>query len=140
MAEEKKVEVVEEATEKKVKKTSTRKTSKKAEAKKEEAKKAFAKPTLHDYEVIVNPVITEKSMALIQNNNKVTVRVSDKANKVEIKAAFERIFQVKVVSVRINNVPSKSTTRGGRYKGTISGYKKAIVTIEEGAAIDLFKE
>ena len=38
------------------------------------------------------------------------------------------------------NVPAKETTRGGRYKGTISGFKKAVVTVAEGQAIDLFKE
>lgn len=112
-----------------------------AEKKKvEEVKAVFAKPTEHDYEVIAHPVVTEKSMALMQNNNKVTVRVSDKANKIEIKNAFERIFQVKATDVKISNVPSKTTTRGGRYKGVISGYKKAIVSVADGAAIDLFKE
>ena len=47
---------------------------------------------------------------------------------------------MKVVDVKTINVRSKTTTRGGRYKGTISGYKKAIVTVAEGSAVDLFKE
>ena len=46
----------------------------------------------------------------------------------------------KVVDVKVSNQRAKQTTRGGRYKGTISGFKKAVVTIEEGQAIDLFKE
>ena len=101
---------------------------------------SFAKETQRDYEVIVKPIITEKSMALMQNENKVTLKVLPDANKTEVKLAFERIFQVKVVDVKIANVKTKLTTRGTRYQGKISGYKKAVVTIAEGEAIDLFKE
>ena len=105
------------------------------------AKKAgFPKATERDFDVIIKPVITEKSMAKMQNENKVTVKVRDDANKTEVKLAFERIFQVKVVDVRILNVKPKATTRGTRYHGTIQGYKKAIVTIAQGEAIDLFRE
>lgn len=105
-----------------------------------EAKKTFKAPMHHDYEVILEPVITEKSMALLQNENKITVRVASSANKVEIKESFQRLYQVTVDDVKVVNVLAKSTTRGGRYQGTISGYKKAILTIHEGEAIDLFKE
>ena len=112
-----------------------------ARAKKAAAKAAkFPKATERDFAVIVKPVITEKSMALMQNENKVTLKVLESANKTEIKLAFERIFQVKVIDVKISNVKTKATTRGTRYQGKISGYKKAIVTIAEGEAIDLFKE
>ena len=104
------------------------------------AKAGFPKPTERDFDVIIKPVITEKSMAEMQNSNKVTVRVAADANKTEVKLAFERIFQVKVVDVRIVNVHAKATTRGTRYHGSIQGYKKAIVTIAEGEAIDLFRE
>ena len=111
-----------------------------AKKKAEVAKTSFPKATERDYEVIVKPVITEKSMALMQNENKVTLKVLPDANKTEVKLAFERIFQVKVVNVKIANVKTKLTTRGTRYQGKISGYKKAVVTIAEGEAIDLFKE
>ena len=111
-----------------------------AKKKVEAAKKSFPKATERDYEVIVKPVITEKSMTLMQDENKVTLKVLDSANKTEIKLAFERIFQVKVIDVKVSNVRTKVTTRGTRYTGKISGYKKAIVTIAEGEAIDLFKE
>ena len=104
------------------------------------AKRGFPKATQRDFEVILKPVITEKSMAKMQNENKVTMRVADDTNKTEVKLAFERIFQVKVEDVRIVNVKAKATTRGTRYHGTIQGYKKAIVTIAQGEAIDLFKE
>ena len=111
-----------------------------AKAKPEATKASFPKATLRDYEVIVKPVITEKSMSLMQNENKVTLKVLPDANKTEVKLAFERIFQVKVLDVTISNVKTKLTTRGTRYQGKISGYKKAVVTIAEGEAIDLFKE
>ncbi|MDR0934724.1 MAG: 50S ribosomal protein L23 [Erysipelotrichaceae bacterium] len=120
------------------KKAPAKKTTKKAAEKKVE--KRFAKATFRDYEVILKPVITEKSMALMQTLNQVTVKVKEDSNKAEVKLAFERIFQVKVVDVRISNVKAKLTTRGSRYKGVISGYKKAVVTIAEGEALDLFKE
>ena len=115
--------------------------AKKPSKKKEEAPVVrFAKPTEHDFEVIIAPHITEKTMALIQDANKVTVKVNGKANKIEIKEAFQRLFQVKVVDIKVINQIEKQTTRGGRYKGVISGFKKAIVTIEDGQAIDLFRE
>ena len=111
-----------------------------AKKKVEAPKKSFQKPTERDYAVILKPVITEKSMAGMQNMNKVTVKVAKDANKTEVRLAFERIFQVKVEDVRIVNVHAKATTRGTRYHGTIQGYKKAIVTVASGEAIDLFRE
>ena len=110
------------------------------ETKVEETKVRFPRPTLRDFDAIDSPLITEKSMALMQQQNKVTVKVAASANKIEIKNAFEHIFQVKVVDIKIANQIEKKTSRGGRYKGTISGFKKAIVTIAEGSAVDLFKE
>lgn len=109
-------------------------------AKKKAEAARFAKATEKDFAVIVKPIITEKSMSLMQGENKVTVKVIPSATKTEVKLAFERIFQVKVTDVKIANVRSKVTTRGTRYTGSISGYKKAIVTVAEGEAIDLFKE
>ncbi len=113
-----------------------------AKKKVEEAPKkaSFPKPTERDFAVIIKPVITEKSMAEMQNANKVTLRVAPDTNKTEVKLAFQRIFQVKVVKVSILNVKPKATTRGTRYHGKIQGYKKAVVTIAEGEAIDLFRE
>ena len=104
------------------------------------AKAGFPKATEKDFSVIVKPLITEKTMSLMQNENKVTVKVLESANKTEIKLAFERIFQVKVTDVKVLNQRAKETTRGTRYAGSISGFKKAVVTVAEGEAIDLFKE
>ena len=111
-----------------------------AAKKKTEAANRFPKANEKDFAVIVKPLITEKTMSLMQNENKVTVKVLDSANKTEIKLAFERIFQVKVTDVKVINQRAKETTRGTRYAGSISGYKKAVVTVAEGEAIELFKE
>lgn len=112
--------------------------------KKEEAVKVEAKtgvrPQISDFDVIIEPLITEKSMSLTQTNNMATFKVKDKATKPQIKKAIERIYGVKVVGISTSNVVSKNTTRGSRYHGTISGFKKAVVRIEEGQAIDLFRE
>ena len=109
-------------------------------AEKKVVAKAKNRASVHDFDVIIEPVITEKTMSLMQEQNKVTVRVTGKANRADVKKAFEKVFGVKVTQVNIVNVPAKETTRGGRYKGRISGFKKAVVTVKEGQAIDLFKE
>jgi len=105
-----------------------------------EEKKSFPAPTDHDYEVILEPVITEKSMALLQNTNKITVKVAQGANKTEIKESFQRLFQVGVTDVKTVNVDAKAKSRGGRYPGHVPGFKKAVVSIAKDGAIDLFKE
>lgn len=113
---------------------------KKETEKKAETKKVYATPTAHDYEVILEPVITEKSMALLQNDGKVTVKVAASSNKSEIKDSFQRLYQVAVEDIKVSNVSAKEKSRGSRYKGRVGGYKKAIVTLKEGNAVDLFKE
>ncbi|MCH3909690.1 MAG: 50S ribosomal protein L23 [Bacilli bacterium] len=143
MAEEKKEVVAEKAAPKKKAVKAEKpaaKTPAKAEAKVEEKKVVFAKPTKHDYEIVYDPYITEKSMALLQNANKVTVKVSSSASKTAIKESFQRLYQAKVVDVKIVNQRAKAKSRGGRYQGVVSGFKKAVVTLASGSAVDLFKE
>ena len=101
--------------------------------------KKFAAPTLKALDVIIAPVVTEKSMKLQQEENKVTVKVAPKANKTEIKIAFESIFNVKVVDVNIINVLPRSK-RVGRYEGKVSGYKKAIVTLSADENLNVLAE
>jgi len=115
----------------------TKKTTAKAE--KVEAKK-LVKPQVSDFDVIIEPIITEKSMSQTQNFNMAAFKVKKNATKPQIKNAIERIYDVKVLGISTVIVRAKNTTRGSRYHGTISGYKKAIVRIESGKAIDLFKE
>ena len=86
-------------------------------------------------EIIKAPVITEKSMA-DKENGKYTFKVDPRANKIEIKNAIEKIFNVKVISIRTLNVKPKKR-RVGRYTGLTNRTKKAIVTLAEGQTIDL---
>ena len=86
-------------------------------------------------EIIKAPVITEKSQAA-QAEGKYTFKVDPKATKLEIKAAVEKIFNVKVTDVRTMNVKPKKR-RVGRYTGLTNRYKKAIVTLAEGQTINL---
>ena len=86
-------------------------------------------------EIIKDPVITEKSSALA-NNNQYVFKVSSKANKTEIKKAIEKIFKVHVKEIRTLNVKPKKR-RVGRYTGLTNRSKKAIVTLAEGQTIDL---
>lgn len=109
-------------------------------AKKTAATATTKKASVQDLDLIIEPIITEKTMSLMQEQNKVTLRVKGTANRAQVKKAFEAVFGVKAVNVNIINVQSKAKSRGGRYKGTVSGYKKAVVTLAEGEALDLFKE
>lgn len=89
-------------------------------------------------QIIESPIITEKSMSLIEKQNCYTFRVSKKANKTEIKKAIEFLFNVHVISIRtINVLPKKKTV--GKYTGLTSGYKKAIVQLPEGEKIQAFE-
>jgi ribosomal protein L23 len=63
-------------------------------------------------------------MALLQNANKVTVKVAAGANKTEIKESFQRLYQVKVVDVKIINQRAKEKTRGGRIKASSPATRK----------------
>jgi large subunit ribosomal protein L23 len=87
------------------------------------------------YDVIVSPVITEKS-TLVSEANQVIFNVAPKATKPEIKAAVERLFKVKVKAV--NTLVRKGKLKAFRGRRALqSDVKKAIVTLEEGHTIDL---
>jgi len=86
-------------------------------------------------DIIIAPVITEKSAKISENGNKIVFKVRNDANKVQIKQAIEKIFGVKVIKVNTINVKPKYR-RVGRYAGTTSRYKKAIVTLAEGSKIE----
>jgi len=98
-----------------------------------------SKAALSSFEAILRPLITEKSMKGIEKQQKVTVEVDGRANKTQVKLAFEATYKVKVKKVNIVNGRPKFTRRG-QYPGTISGFKKAIVTLASGQGLDLFKE
>ena len=85
-------------------------------------------------DIILAPVITEKSANMAQNEGKYAFKVANKANKTEIKQAIEKKFGVKVEKVNITNSHPKKK-RVGKYTGMTSKYKKAIVTLKKGETI-----
>ena len=88
-------------------------------------------------DIIIRPVVTEKSMNMLADN-KYTMIVDKKANKTEIKNAVESIFKVKVEKVHTMNLKGKPK-RMGRFEGRTSSRKKAVVTIKPGHKIKLFE-
>lgn len=108
-------------------------------AKKTAEVRKFPLPTAHDYEVLRTPVVTEKSMKLMQTGSKIVLKVKKEATAPEIKRAFESIFNRKVAKINTINVRAKDK-KLGRFDGTVPAYKKAIITLAEGETLDLFAE
>ncbi|HYM53145.1 MAG TPA: 50S ribosomal protein L23 [Candidatus Dormibacteraeota bacterium] len=92
--------------------------------------------SLHD--ILLRPVISEKSVAETERNN-YTFAVARDANKFQIKAAVEAEFKVTVLGVRVMAVQPKQKRRGRRQMGTVPGWRKAVVTIAAGQKIELFE-
>jgi large subunit ribosomal protein L23 len=91
---------------------------------------------LHD--VLLRPVISEKSVLETERNN-YTFAVARDANKFQIREAVEAEFKVNVVGVRVLTVKPKQKRRGRRQLGTVAGWRKAVVTIQPGQKIELFE-
>ena len=83
------------------------------------------------YDVIRRPVVTEKGLAAKENKRTLCLEVAPSATKSDIKAAVERIFKVKVESVRTAMYVGKERRRG-RYSGFRPDWKKAFVRLKEG--------
>ncbi|MDW7674965.1 MAG: 50S ribosomal protein L23 [Bacillota bacterium] len=92
---------------------------------------------LNPRDVIVKPVVSEKTMGLMAEN-KYTFFVNKQANKIEIKHAVENIFNVTVLDVKTMIVKGK-VKRMGRYQGKTPNRKKAIVTLKQGDKIEIFE-
>jgi large subunit ribosomal protein L23 len=90
------------------------------------------------YDVIKKPLVTEKSTLAKDNNNVVAFIVNRDANKIEIKTAAEKLFNVSVDAVRTSNVAGK-VKRSGKTTGKRSNWKKAYVTLQKGSNIDFFE-
>jgi len=90
---------------------------------------------LSQYDVILGPVITEKS-TLASEYNQVVFRVAIDATKPEIKSAVEKLFDVKVKAVNTLRVKGKTKRFRGR-PGRRSDWKKAMISLEEGHSIDV---
>lgn len=90
------------------------------------------------YEVIRKPIFTEKAMDLKEAQNKIVIEVHPKANKVQIRKAFEEIFKVKVDKVSVINIKPRRKRVGLHYTKT-SRMKKAVVTLKQGEKLDLIE-
>jgi len=90
-------------------------------------------------QVLIKPLLTEKTSLLKDAVQQVTFFVHPAANKVEIKRAVEKAFDVKVQAVNVMNKAAVSRRRQGRVVGRVSGGKKAYVTLAQGDKIEFFE-
>ncbi len=93
---------------------------------------------IHPRNIVISPIITEKSENQAQSQNTYTFKVSINANKIEIKHAIEKIFAVKVLDVNTIRMLGKPK-RLGKYSGKRPDWKKAIVTLRSGDKIADFE-
>jgi len=91
------------------------------------------------YGVIKKACLTEKGMGLQEVYNQIVVKVDPRANKIEIKEAVEKLFNVKVDKVRTANMHGKKK-RVGQHIGQRNDWKKAVVTLAEGHKIDFLED
>lgn len=90
-----------------------------------------------NYDILVRPLITEKSMKLVEEG-KYTFEVKQGSNKVEVKKAVEELFKVEVTAVNMVNTLRKKR-RVGKYEGLRPAVQKAIVTLADGQKLDVFE-
>jgi large subunit ribosomal protein L23 len=93
--------------------------------------------SLHPNEVLLAPVVSEKSYSHI-GQNKYTFKVHQDAHKTQVRQAVEELFGVKVIGVNVIKVQAKPKRRG-TFKGTKPGWKKAIVQLRAGDTIEIFE-
>jgi len=92
--------------------------------------------SLHTTQVLLAPVVSEKSYNQI-DNNRYTFRVHKDAHRLQVRQAVEELFDVHVLSVNMAKVPPKPKRRGVQ-KGRKPGWKKAVVQIRPGETIEIF--
>ena len=88
-------------------------------------------------EVILRPVVTEKTLRAAERDNAYTFEVAMTANKVQIRRAVENLFEVGVTDVRTQRYLGKQR-RMGRSVGTTGNWKKAVIRLKEGDSIDFY--
>jgi large subunit ribosomal protein L23 len=93
--------------------------------------------SLHPNEVLLAPVVSEKSYSLI-DDRKYSFKIHPDAHKTQVRQAVEELFDVKVERVNIVKVQAKPKRRGVN-KGIRPGWKKAIVQVAEGQTIEIFE-
>jgi large subunit ribosomal protein L23 len=92
--------------------------------------------SLHPNEVLLAPVVSEKSYSMIEQR-KYVFKVHPNAHKTQIRQAVEELFEVGVMDVKVLKVQPKPKRRG-LSKGVRPGWKKAIVQLREGESIEIF--
>ena len=93
--------------------------------------------------ILIKPLITEKTETLTSKHSQYTFLVDKKSNKLEIRKAVEKMYSVNVDSVNTMIMPSNAksrNTKAGLIKGRVSAYKKAIITLASGEQLDYFGE
>jgi large subunit ribosomal protein L23 len=93
--------------------------------------------SLHATEVLLAPVVSEKSYSLIEER-KYSFKVHPDAHKTQIRQAVEELFDVHVESVNVLKVQPKPKRRGWT-RGTRKGWKKAVVQLRAGETIEIFE-
>ena len=93
---------------------------------------------MNQYDVIVRPIVTEKSSLLKDGGNQYVFEVARTANKIEIAKAVERLFKVKVMSVHVMNMEGKKR-RLGKFSGKRPDWRKAIVKVNPKDKISFFE-
>ncbi|MDD5467815.1 MAG: 50S ribosomal protein L23 [Anaerolineales bacterium] len=93
------------------------------------------------YDVLLRPIVTEKSNYLNSDHHQYVFEVTEDSSKSLIKDAVELLFDVDVLRVNVINVPAKRTRRfrNRQLRVRRSGYKKAIVTLAQGDTIEIFE-
>ncbi len=94
---------------------------------------------MHSTQILIRPIVSEKSNDLKEVQNKVVFAIHPGANKFQVKSAVESIFNVKVDKVNIMRRSSLQRKKFGRVSGKIPGYKKAFVTLAAGDKIEFFE-
>lgn len=95
------------------------------------------------HNILIKPLVTEKMTNLTADKGQYGFIVSTDANKIEIKKAIEKKFNVHVINIRTMNYLGKTKTqfrKSGRFIGKTSKYKKAIITLKKGETIELFEQ
>ena len=93
--------------------------------------------SLHPNEVLLAPVVSEKSYSLIEDG-KYSFRIHPDAHKTQVRQAVEELFEVMVERVNILKVQPKPKRRGA-FRGTRPGWKKAVVQLRVGETIEIFE-
>ena len=89
-------------------------------------------------QILLAPVVSEKSYAQIEASNTYSFRIHPDAHKTQVRQAVEELFDVKVLRVNVSKVQPKPKRRGA-IRGTKPGWKKAIVQLRPGDSIEIFE-